>query len=352
MLVTPVGISEINDIGDVSAETPSTNDILQWNGSAWVNKPELTTTDIYYSGSLIEVKVASCAITVQRNQSGSYASTAYLPTGVHNVKITTDYALTQAPTLDEDLGSLGNFSGSGTEWIAVLAVVAQNGTLTFSNVSLVNGAGEGTVINSGATHYIDTVAPTIASANFSVTTWRGNDGTVTLTVACGESTTGWTGRANLSAWGGSSTQALSSSGNNMIKTFTPTIQNAGPSAAPAIYVWDRAGNAATNNNYTSDNTLQTYALRVENDDMYFPAYSAVSEVLSGSQSFTTVGEPGGDVRVTWGVADGQFWPTGVLTYTTDYTIDDNNKIHLDETKFASEIASNSLGAMFVVAKEY
>lgn len=351
-------------VSAIGGLTPTDSNFIVGNNSTWVTESGATArtsiglgtgdspafTNLYYSGSLIEVKIASCDITVQSNQSGSYVSTSYLKAGDHNVKITTDYDLTEAPTLDTDVGSLGSFSGSGKVWTAVLTITDQNATLTFSNAALVNGAGTGTTINSGATHYADTTAPTIASANFSVTTWRGNDGTVTITVACGESTTGWTGRVNLSTWGKSATASLSHSGNNMVRSFTPTIQNAGPANATAIYVTDRAGNNAGNNNYTSDNQLQTYALRVEEDDMYFPAYSAVSEVLSGAQSFTTDGSD--DVVVTWGVADGQFWPTGVLTWTTDYTIDDNNKIHLDETKFADEIAANSLGLMFVVGKEF
>ena len=180
--------------------------------------------------------------------------------------------------------------------------------------------------------------------------WRGNDGAVTITVACGESTTGWTGQVNLSTWGGSSTKALSSSGNNMIASFTPSIADAGPANATGIYVYDRAGNAGTNNNYTSDNQLQTHDHRVEAEDLNFPAYSAVSDILSGSQTFTTTA----DVLVTWGVMDGQFWPTGNLTYGADedFVIDDNNKIHLDETKYADEIASNALGLMFVNVREF
>ena len=36
----------------------------------------------------------------------------------------------------------------------------------------------------------------------------------------------------------------------------------------------------------------------------------------------------------------------------DYVIDDNNKIHLNETTYADEIASNSLGLMFVNVREF
>jgi len=307
--------------------------------------------DLYYTGDLIEVKIASCDITIQRNQTGSYSSETWLPEGAHNVKITTDYYLSQAPTLDTNKGSLGSFSGSEKIWTAVLTITSGgDGTLTFSDALLVNGAGTGTTINSGATHHQDTTAPTIASANFSITDWRGNDGAVTITVACGESTTGWTGRVNLSTWGGSSTQALSSSGNNMVVSFTPSITDAGPANATSIYVFDRAGNAANNNNYTSDNQLQTHDHRVEAEDLNFPAYLAVSEILSAGQTFTTTE----DVLVTWGVMDGQFWPTGNLVYGADedYVIDDNNKIHLDETKYADEIASNTLGLMFVNVREF
>lgn len=325
--------------------------IPDMDGVLVVEESSPTLVNLYYTGDLIEVKLASCDITVQRNQAGSYSSETWLPVGTHNVKITTDYQLTQVPTLSTNKGSLGAFSGSGKVWTAVLTITSGgDGTLTFSNASLVNGAGTGTTISSGATHHQDTIVPTIASANFSITDWRGNDGTVTITVACGESTIGWTGRVNLSTWGGSSTQALSSSGNNMIASFTPSIADAGPSNAIGIYVFDRAGNAAGNNNYTSDNQLQTHDYRVEAEDLNFGAYSAVSDVLSASQTFTTTA----DVLVTWGVMDGQFWPTGNLVYGAgqDYIIDDNNKIHLNETTYADEIASNSLGLMFVNVREY
>jgi len=125
--------------------------------------------DLYYTGGLIELKIASCDITVQRNQAGSYSSETWLPEGNHNVKITTDYQLSQAPTLDTNKGSLGSFSGSGKVWTAVLTITpGGDGTLTFSNVTLVNGAGTGTTISSGATHHQDTTAPTIVSANFSI----------------------------------------------------------------------------------------------------------------------------------------------------------------------------------------
>jgi hypothetical protein len=324
---------------------PTQDGILVVEGSS----PVLV--NVYYTGDLIEVKIASCDITVQRNQSGSYSSETWLPVGDHNVKITTDYQLSQAPTLDTDKGSLGSFSGSGKIWTAVLTITSGgDGVLTFSSAVLVNGAGTGTTISSGATHHQDTSAPTIVSANFSTTDWRGNDGTVTITVACGEDTTGWTGRVNLSAWGGSASAVLSHSGNNMIVSFTPAIVDAGPANATNIYVYDRAGNAATNNNYTSDNQLHTHNYRIVPEDLNFPAYSAVSDALSASQTFTTTE----DVLVTWGVLEGQFWPTGNLVYGVDedYVIDGSNRIHLNETKYADEIASNSLGLMFVNVREF
>lgn len=323
---------------------PDANGVIVLEGSS----PVLAT--LYYTGDLIEVKVASAAITVQRNQTGSYSSETWLPVGNHNVRIITDYHLSQAPTLDTNKGSLSIFSGSAKVWTAVLSITSGgDGTLTFSNAILVNGAGTGTTISSGATHHQDTSAPTIVNANFGTVDWRGNDGLVTITVACGESTIGWTGQVNLSTWGGSALQALSSSGNNMAASFTPTIADADDTAT-GIYVYDRAGNAGTNNNYTSDNQLQTHDYRVEAEDLNFLAYSVVSEVLSGSQSFTTTD----DVLVTWGVMDGQFWPTGNLVYGAeeDFIIDDNNKIHLNETKYADEIASNSLGLMFVNVREF
>lgn len=336
-------LSRISTQTEISLTVPNQSGVLVVEGSS----PLLGT--VYYTGELIQVKLASCAITVQRNQIGAYASQTWLPYGTHNVKITTDYQLTQAPTIDVNKGSLSAFTGSGLTWTATLTISSgADGAITFSNVALVNGAGTGTNINSGATHYLDNTAPTITSANFNITDWRGNDGPVTITVACGESTVGWSGQVNLSTWGGSSAKALSSSGNNMVTSFTPNIADAGPANATGISIFDRAGNAGSNNNFTSNNQLQTHDHRVEAEDLIFPAYLAVSNALSGSQSFTTTT----DVLVSWGVLEGQFWPTGTLTYGVDYTIDDNNKIHLDEILYANEIAANALGLMFVNVREF
>ena len=36
-IVFPTGVEDLDDLGDVSAPTPSAGDVLQWNGTAWVN---------------------------------------------------------------------------------------------------------------------------------------------------------------------------------------------------------------------------------------------------------------------------------------------------------------------------
>ena len=36
-IVFPTGVEDLDDLGDVSAPSPSTGDVLQWNGTAWVN---------------------------------------------------------------------------------------------------------------------------------------------------------------------------------------------------------------------------------------------------------------------------------------------------------------------------
>ena len=36
-IVFPTGVEDLDDLGDVSAPSPSSGDVLQWNGTAWVN---------------------------------------------------------------------------------------------------------------------------------------------------------------------------------------------------------------------------------------------------------------------------------------------------------------------------
>ena len=36
-IVFPTGVEDLDDLGDVSAPTPGAGDVLQWNGTAWVN---------------------------------------------------------------------------------------------------------------------------------------------------------------------------------------------------------------------------------------------------------------------------------------------------------------------------
>jgi hypothetical protein len=52
MLAQPYSspIDEINDIGDVSAASPSVGDVLQWTGAAWENCSELTTGKVIGTG--------------------------------------------------------------------------------------------------------------------------------------------------------------------------------------------------------------------------------------------------------------------------------------------------------------
>jgi hypothetical protein len=36
-IVFPAGVEDLDDLGDVAAPSPSAGDVLQYNGSAWVN---------------------------------------------------------------------------------------------------------------------------------------------------------------------------------------------------------------------------------------------------------------------------------------------------------------------------
>ena len=36
-IVFPAGVDALDDLSDVTAPTPTTGDVLKWNGTAWVN---------------------------------------------------------------------------------------------------------------------------------------------------------------------------------------------------------------------------------------------------------------------------------------------------------------------------
>ena len=38
-IVFPTGVEDLDDLGDVTVPSPSTGDVLQYSGSAWVNVP-------------------------------------------------------------------------------------------------------------------------------------------------------------------------------------------------------------------------------------------------------------------------------------------------------------------------
>lgn len=38
-VVFPAGVEDLDDLSDVTAPSPSNGDVLQYNGSAWVNSP-------------------------------------------------------------------------------------------------------------------------------------------------------------------------------------------------------------------------------------------------------------------------------------------------------------------------
>jgi hypothetical protein len=267
----------------------------------------------------------------------------YFKTGVYQITLTTDYELTIAPTLVASIGTLSVFSGSGKVWSSTLTITSQNGVGVFSNAVLVGSGGTGTTINSGSSYIVDTVAPVIGTANFSRTLWHYENGSMTCTVAMGESTTGFTGLIDLSHFGLSASYTLSPSGNNMVATFTPTRIDTGLEYGHNIRVSDRCGNAATPKSNT-DNQLQVVAWRLVLQNVTFPAYSAISNALTGGKVVTT----DSNSIVAWGVGQSN---TGTLVFTTDYVIDTHNKVHLDETKWATTIAANALGLLNVNISE-
>ena len=269
----------------------------------------------------------------------SLSHMTYMKAGAYTITLITDYPLTITPTLDASIGSLSAFTGSGVNWSATLTITNQNGNGTFSNAVLIGDGGTGTIINSGTSYVVDTIAPVIGTANFSTTLWHYETGAMTCTIAMGENTTGFTGQIDLSNFGLSANYPLTHSGNNMLASFTPARVDNPASYGTNIRVSDRCGNAATPKADT-DNQLQVVAYRLALQNLTFPAYLAVSNVLSGGKVFTT----DSNSIVAWGAGQTN---TGTLIYSTDYLIDGHNKIHLDETKWADTIAANALGLLNV-----
>lgn len=269
----------------------------------------------------------------------SLSHSGYFKAGSHTITMTTDYDLIVAPTLVASIGTLSAFTGSAKTWVASLVIVDQNGNGVFSDAVLEGEGGIGSTINSGSTYLVDTVIPVIGTANFSRTLWHYENGSMNCTIDMGEDTTGFTGQIDLSNFGLSTSYSLSPSGNNMIATFTPSRVDAGPANGSNIRVSDRCGNAATPKALT-DNQLQVIAYRLSIQNLTFSAYSAVSNALSGALVFDTPANS----HVSWGAGQTN---SGNLTYSTDYTIDDYNKIHLDETVWADTIAANALGLLNV-----
>ena len=258
--------------------------------------------------------------------------------------MTTNYDLTETPTMSASIGSLSVFSGSGKVWTATLTVSdATDGNGSFYGASMVGLGGTGTTINSGSSYVVDTIAPTIGTSNFSTTLWHYETGSMNCTIAMGETTTGFTGTIDLSTFGLSASYPLTPSGSNMVANFTPARVDAGPAASGAINVSDRAGNAATPK-ASSDNQLQVVAYRVVSQNLTFPAYSDTSNALTGGVTFTT----DANSQVQWGAGQEM---SGMLTYSTGYTVVDHNKIKLDSVVYATEIAANALGLMSVDAWE-
>lgn len=262
---------------------------------------------------------------------------AYFKSGSYTIALTADYVLTSTPTLDASVGALSSFTGSGKVWSATLTIAAENGAGVFSNAVLVGAGGTGTTITSGASYTVDTVVPAIGAANFSTTLWHYETGSMTCTVAMGETTTGFTGLIDLSHFGLSASYTLSPSGSNMVAAFTPARVDSGPEYGHNIRVTDRCGNPAAPKANT-DNQLQVVAYRVPLENITFPAYTAASNALAGTLTTDA------NSKVQWGAGQTS---TGMLVFGVDYTVTAHNVIVLDSVIWANVIAANALGLLNV-----
>lgn len=185
---------------------------------------------------------------------------------------------------------------------------------------------------------IDTTPVSIQGVTVSVSDWYQSDGPVTIHAECGENTSGWTGQIDLSRFGGSSSAAMISDGTTgMQVTFTPSKQDAVDT--PELIIRDRGGNSDT----ATAPILVTHEYHTQPEDLYFPAFSYVSDALAAGETFV---DPA-NVKAEWGAG---YSRSGELMLGTDFTIIDGCKAELT-AKWKDDVESNSLGNMYITVWE-
>lgn len=185
---------------------------------------------------------------------------------------------------------------------------------------------------------IDTTPVVISDVTVSISDWYQSDGPVTIHAECGEDTTGWTGQIDLSSFGGSSSASMSPDGSTGMQiTFTPNKQDAVDT--PELTIRDRGGNSDTAN----APIFVTHEYHTQPEDLYFPAFSYVSDALVAGALFV---DPA-NVKAEWGAG---YSRAGELFYGTDFMVIDNCKIELT-AKWQDDVESNSLGNMYVTVWE-
>jgi hypothetical protein len=340
---TQVPTLTINDVAVTPSKVTGDENIYSYSFT-----PALTVGDNVYvitSDNGVELEKILTINRIPEDPSCTLTHSSFLKAGSYSIGLTTDYDLISTPTLSCSLGSLSAFTGSGKTWAATLTITDENGAGTFSDAVLEGSGGTGSMILSGTTYFVDTIAPTIGeNRNFSITLWHYENGVVSITIPMGESTSGFTGYIDLSAFGLSANYSLQTIGSSMIASFTPSRVDAGPAYGTNIRVSDQCGNAATNNGLDTNNQLQVIAYRIKPETVTFPSYNPVSNALSGGQSFLV----DANAQVQWGSDQTE---TGMLSYGEDYVIDDHNTVHLDEDIWVDVIAANALGLLHVTIWE-
>lgn len=305
------------------------------------NTANSTITTQQYLIQIQDIAVTG-SITVQPNHQGSYLVSPHLSAGTHNVRVSTDYPLSSAPTLSVPEGTLTSFVGSGTLWEAQHVITA-GGSLSGQGDytgTLYSSSLKGSSILEDSLFYWDKESPVIISATLDITNWWITDGVILLTIQIADAFTQFTGTVDLSPFGLSSVFPLIQSSSTFLKAqFQPVQADVALTAIQGI-ISDLAGNSIS----FTGSSLQTHAYHVSPETLFFPPYTNTSSVLSNAQTFTVDANSivwfseGSEARLSNNYA---------LVHGVDYTVSGGNQIVLDSIRFTDEIAANALGLLTV-----
>ncbi len=109
--VTPLSLSALNDLGDVTITSVADGDFLRWNGSVWINDAVNLSTDTI--GSYVESLVAGTGITLSNNSGEGATPTVAIGQSVATSASVT-FAHVSAPVTGNVVGNLTGNADTAT----------------------------------------------------------------------------------------------------------------------------------------------------------------------------------------------------------------------------------------------